>query len=131
LSAGQRGPAAVRTNERSARRGARLERDGAARGGAHSVEDREYAGRRNEGNQRAVRGGAVNCGKRREGRALQAQLDMLLGRHTGCIAAGTEVLQRMQSRRRLPQDQGQQREPDDQRLTDCEQVRYLGNAGIL
>jgi len=77
-----------------------------------------------------VRGRAVNCGKGREGRAVQAQLDML-DRPTGCVAAGAEVLQRMQSRRRLPQDQGKQRKPDDQRLTNCEQVRYLGSAGIL
>ena len=72
----------------------------------------------------------MHCGKGGKGRALQAQLDML-DRPTGCVAAGAEVLQRMQSGRRLPQDQGKQREPGDQRLTDCEQVRYLGNAGIL
>jgi hypothetical protein len=53
---------------------------------------------------------------------------MLLGRTTGRVAAGAEVLQRMQSGRRLPQDQGQQREPGDQRLPDCEQVRYLGKS---
>jgi hypothetical protein len=56
---------------------------------------------------------------------------MLLGRTTGRVAAGAEVLQRMQTGRRLPQDQGNQREPGDQRLTNGEQVRYLGNAGIL
>jgi hypothetical protein len=56
---------------------------------------------------------------------------MLLGRATGCVASGAEVFQRMQSSRRLPQNQGKQREPGDQRLTDCEQVRYLGKAGIL
>jgi hypothetical protein len=55
----------------------------------------------------------------------------MLDRPTGCVAAGAEVLQRMQSGRRLPQDQGKQREPGNQRLTDCEQVRYLGNASIL
>ena len=78
-----------------------------------------------------MRGSAVHGGEGSEGRALQAQLDMLLGRPPSCVAAGAEVLQRMQSGRRLPQDQGKQREPDDQRLTDCEQVRYLSKAGIL
>ena len=130
MSAGQLGPAAVRTNERSARRGARLERDCAACGGARGVEDREYAGSCNERNQQPVRGSAVHCGKGGKGRAVQAQLGML-DRPTGCVASGAEVLQRMQSRRRLPQDQGKQRQRDDQRLTNCEQVRYLGSAGIL
>jgi len=108
-----------------------VERVGATNGGARGVENREYAGRRNECNRQPVRGSAVNCGKRREGRALQAQRDMLLGRATGCVASGAEVFQRMQSSRRLPQNQGKQRDPGDQRLTDCEQVRYLGKAGIL
>ncbi len=130
MSAGQRGPAAVRTNERSARRGARLEREDAARGGARGVENREYAGSCNERNQQQVRGSAVHCGKGGKGRALQAPLDML-ARPTGCIGAGAEVLQRMQPRRRLPQDQGNQRQPGDQRLTNGEQVRYLSTAGIL
>jgi hypothetical protein len=82
-----------------------LKRGGKACGCARGIEDREHTGGCNERDQQPVRGSAVHGGKGSEGRALQAQLDML-GRPPGRVASGAEVLQCMQSGRRLPQDQG-------------------------
>jgi hypothetical protein len=62
--------------------------------------------------------------------AFEAQLDVLRRRARG-IGARPEVLERVQSRRRLPEDEGQQREEGDQRSAGQEQVRFLGDPGIL
>jgi len=116
--------------EQSARRSARLEREREARGRARHVEDREDTGSREERNGQLVGGTAMDPGKRGEGCALEAQL-RVLGRRAGCVAPVAEVLQCMQPGRRLPQYQGHQCQPGDQRFAGHEQVRYLGSPSIF
>ena len=72
----------------------------------------------------------VRTRERGERGALEAQLDVL-HRRARSIAARPEVLERVQPRRRLPEDEGQQREEGDQRSAGQEQVRFLGGPGIL
>jgi hypothetical protein len=72
----------------------------------------------------------MQAGERRERRALEAKRHVL-DRRAGSVAARTEVLQCMQPGRRLPQHQGNQRQPGDQRFAAYEQVRYLYNSGIF
>jgi hypothetical protein len=72
----------------------------------------------------------MHPGERRERSALEAQLHML-DRCASCVSSGTEVLQCMEAGRRLPQHQGNQRQPGDQRFARYEQVRYLDSSSIF
>jgi hypothetical protein len=62
--------------------------------------------------------------------AFEAHLHVL-GRRACRVTAQTEVLQRMQPRRRLPEDKGDQREEGDQRSARGLQASYLGTPVIL
>lgn len=68
--------------------------------------------------------------ERGERGAIEAELDVLRRSARG-IAARPEMLEHVQPRRRLPEDQGQQREEGDQRSAGGLQASYLEGQVIL
>lgn len=77
-----------------------------------------------------MRGSTVRTSERRKRHTLQTHLDVLRGR-TGRVAARPDVLQRVQPRHRLPEDQGEQGQKRDQWVAGRDQGARLGMVGIL
>jgi len=73
---------------------------------------------------------AVRACERSEGGAFEAHLEVL-HRRAGRVVARTDVRERVQPRRRLPEDKGKQREESDQWSAGCGQDRSLEVAAIL
>jgi hypothetical protein len=73
---------------------------------------------------------AVRACERSEGGAFEAHLEVL-HRRAGRVVARTDVRERVQPRRRLPEDKGKQRKESDQWSAGCGQDRSLDVAAIL
>ena len=88
------------------------------------LERREDAPGGGEGDDHRMRGAAGRASERRERRALEAQLDVRR-RGLRSVAARSEVLERMQPCRGLPEGQGKQCQEGDQRSAGRDQGSCL------